>query len=295
LSVSLVRDERGQEPYFISQVQDITERKRVENEIKDLSGQMERQNKELIAINKELESFSYSVSHDLRAPLRAIDGFSLALLEDCDHKLDPAEKEHLQRVRGATASMGRLIDDMLNLARTARYELVRRKVDLSALAREIASALRETHPERGATFRIVPNVIVEADRTLLRVVLENLLGNAWKFTSKRPNAEVEFGVESDSKGTIYFVRDNGAGFDMRYSDKLFGVFQRLHDGSEFPGSGVGLATVQRIIHRHGGRIWAESAVGEGATFYFVLDSVGECRALVEAPKGSEVLSEKGTG
>jgi len=295
LSVSLVRDERGQEPYFISQIQDITERKRVENEIKDLSGQMERQNKELIAINKELESFSYSVSHDLRAPLRAIDGFSLALLEDCDHKLDPAEKEHLQRVRGATANMGRLIDDILNLARTARYELVRRKVDLSALAREIASALRETDPERGATFRIVPDVIVEADRTLLRVVLENLLGNAWKFTSKQPNAQVEFGVQSDSKRKVFFVRDNGAGFDMRYSDKLFGVFQRLHDGSEFPGSGVGLATVQRIIHRHGGRIWAESAVGEGATFYFVLDSVGESRALVEVPKGSEVLSEKSTG
>jgi light-regulated signal transduction histidine kinase (bacteriophytochrome) len=191
--------------------------------------------------------------------------------------------------------MGRLIDDMLNLARTARYELVRRKVDLSALAREIASALRETDPERGATFRIVPDVIVEADRTLLRVVLENLLGNAWKFTSKQPNAQVEFGVQSDSERTVYFVRDNGAGFDMRYSDKLFGVFQRLHDGSEFPGSGVGLATVQRIIHRHGGRIWAESAVGEGATFYFVLVTVGESRALVENPKGSEVLSEKSTG
>jgi light-regulated signal transduction histidine kinase (bacteriophytochrome) len=231
---------------------------------------MERQNKELIAINKELESFSYSVSHDLRAPLRAIDGFSLALLEDCDHKLDPAEKEHLQRVRGATASMGRLIDDMLNLARTARYELVRRKVDLSALAREIASALRETHPERGATFRIVPNVIVEADRTLLRVVLENLLGNAWKYTSKRTGARVTFGSREHDGETSFFVRDDGAGFDMTYAHKLFGAFSRLHSSSEFPGSGIGLATVARIVERHGGRVWAQGEVGRGATFSFTL-------------------------
>jgi PAS domain S-box-containing protein len=295
LSVSMVRDERSQELYFISQTQDITERKRVEDEIKDLSAQMERQNTELIEINKELESFSYSVSHDLRAPLRAIDGFSLALLEDCDHKLDPAEKEHLRRVRGATANMGRLIDDMLNLARTARYELVRGKVDLSALAREIVSAFQETEPARGATCVIAPDVIVEGDRTLLRVVLENLLGNAWKFTSKQPDAHIEFGVQSESGRTVYFVRDNGAGFDMRYADKLFGVFQRLHDGREFQGSGVGLATVQRIVHRHGGRIWAGSTVGEGATFYFVLDAGGPSRASVDVPRGSAVLSEKSTG
>jgi light-regulated signal transduction histidine kinase (bacteriophytochrome) len=227
--------------------------------------------------------------------LRAIDGFSLALLEDCDHKLDPAEKEHLRRVRGATANMGRLIDDMLNLARTARYELVRGKVDLSALAREIVSAFQETEPERGATCVIAPDVIVEGDRTLLRVVLENLLGNAWKFTSKQPDAHIEFGVQSESGRTVYFVRDNGAGFDMRYADKLFGVFQRLHDGREFQGSGVGLATVQRIVHRHGGRIWAGSAVGEGATFYFVLDAGGPSRASVDVPRGSAVLSEKSTG
>jgi light-regulated signal transduction histidine kinase (bacteriophytochrome) len=256
---------------------------------------MERQNTELTAINKELESFSYSVSHDLRAPLRAIDGFSSALLEDCDHKLEPAEKEHLRRVRGATANMGRLIDDMLNLARTARYELVRGKIDLSALAREIVSVFQQAEPERRATFTITPDMIVEGDRTLLRVVLENLLGNAWKFTSKQPEAHVEFGVQNQNGSTAYFVRDNGAGFDMRYAAKLFGVFQRLHDGSEFPGSGVGLATVQRIVHRHGGRIWAESVVGEGATFYFVLDAVAESRASVDVPKGSDVLSAKSTG
>jgi PAS domain S-box-containing protein len=270
LSVSLVRDERGQELYFISQIQDITERKRVENEIKDLNGQMERQNTELIAINKELESFSYSVSHDLRAPLRAIDGFSLALLEDCEDRLDLEEKEHLQRIRAATEHMGRLIDDMLNLARTARYELVRGKVDLSALAREILSDFQKAEPERRVTSMIAPDLTVEGDRTLLRVVLENLLGNAWKFTSKRPDARVEHGVRDEGGRAVYFVRDNGAGFDMKYSEKLFGAFQRLHDKSEFPGSGIGLATVQRIIHRHGGQVWAEGAVGHGATFYFML-------------------------
>ena len=293
-SASLVRDELGQDLYFILQIQDITERKRVECEIRDLNWQMERQNTELIAVNRELESFSYSVSHDLRAPLRAIDGFSLALLEDCDHKLEPEEKEHLRRVRGATANMGRLIDDMLNLARTARYELVRGRVELSALAREVVSAIQETEPGRRVTFVIAPDAIVEGDRTLLRLVLENLLGNAWKFSSKKPDARVEFGVHSESGRTVYFVRDNGAGFDMRYADKLFGVFQRLHDGSEFPGSGVGLATVQRIVSRHGGRIWAESAVGEGATFYFVLEAADESRASVDTSRWSKVRSEKST-
>jgi light-regulated signal transduction histidine kinase (bacteriophytochrome) len=218
----------------------------------------------------------------------------LALLEDCDHKLEPEEKDHLRRVRGATANMGRLIDDMLNLARTARYELVRGRVDLSALAREVVSAIQETEPGRRVTFVIAPDAIVEGDRTLLRVVLENLLGNAWKFSSKKRDAHVEFGVRSESGRTVCFVRDNGAGFDMRYADKLFGVFQRLHDGSEFPGSGVGLATVQRIVNRHGGRIWAESAVGEGATFYFVLEAADESRASVDASRGSEVRSEKST-
>ena len=295
LSVSLVRDERGHELYFISQIQDITERKRVEDEIKDLNRQMERQNNELIAINKDLESFSYSVSHDLRAPLRAIDGFSLALLEDCDHKLATEEKEHLQRVRGATAHMGRLIDDMLNLARTARYELVRGRVDLSALAREIATALQEAESNRNVTFVIAPDLIVEGDRTLLRVVLENLLGNAWKFTSRQLNPRIEFGLQSENGATVYYVRDNGAGFDMKYSDKLFGVFQRLHSRNEFPGSGIGLATVQRIVQRHGGRIWAESRVGEGATFYFVVGTSDERRAFGRYPRAREVLSQETRG
>ena len=252
---------------------------------------MERQNTELTVINKELESFSYSVSHDLRAPLRAIDGFSLALLEDCEPKLESEEKEHLRRIRAATGHMGRLIDDMLNLARTARYELVRSMVDLSALAREVFSELQQAETERRVTVMIAPDQVAEGDRTLLRVVLDNLLGNAWKFTSKRPDARIEFGVQAKGTRTIYFVRDNGAGFDMRYSDKLFGVFQRLHTGSEFPGSGIGLATVQRIVHRHGGRVWAESALGEGATFYFEIGG-SESHASADPVSGREALSQK---
>ena len=293
ISLSPLETEEG--VLVSSAIRDITERKRAEDKIRDLNRETERQNIDLIAINKELESFSYSVSHDLRAPLRAIDGFSLALLEDCEHKLELEEKAHLQRVRAATAHMGRLIDDILNLARTARSELVRGKVDLSALAREILSQLQEAEPERRVTFMIAPNLIVEGDRTLLRVMLENLLGNAWKFTSKQPDARVEFGVRSEGRKTVCFVRDNGVGFDMRYADKLFGAFQRLHDGSEFPGSGVGLATVQRIIHRHGGRVWAESSVGEGATFYFVVGAAVDGHASANVPREHEVLSEQRGG
>lgn len=291
LSVSMVRDEANQELYFISQIQDITERKRVEEEINDLNRQMERQNTELTVINKELESFSYSVSHDLRAPLRAIDGFSLALLEDCGHKLKSDEKEHLERVRAAARHMGRLIDDLLNLARTARYELVRSRVDLSALAREVLSELEQAEPERKLTVMIAPDQVAEGDRTLLRVVLDNLIGNAWKFTSKRLDARIEFGIQAKGTRTAYFVRDNGAGFDMRYAGKLFGAFQRLHTESEFPGSGIGLATVQRIIHRHGGRVWAESVLGEGATFYFEIggNESGPSAGFVTRP---EALSQK---
>ena len=260
-----------------SAIRDVTERKRTEDQIRDLNSQLERRNTDLIAINKELESFSYSVSHDLRAPLRSIDGFSLALLEDAQDKLGPEEKEHLRRVRAATARMGQLIDDLLGLARTARRELVSENVNLSRLVQEVVSQLQIAEPERHPTVIIAPDLIVEGDRQLLRVMLENLLGNAWKFTSKRADARIEFGVQQDHQ-PAYFVRDNGAGFDMRYADKLFGAFQRLHDGSEFPGSGVGLASVQRIVNRHGGRIWAESTVGKGATFYFLLATTSEGRA-----------------
>ena len=238
---------------------------------------MERRNTELVAVNKELEAFSYSVSHDLRAPLRAIDGFSLALLEDCQDRLGREERARLQRVRAAAARMGQLIDDMLQLARTARCEMIPQTVDLSHLAQEIAFQLQKSEPKRQASFVIAPGLTVEGDRGLLRIVLENLLANAWKFTSRQPDARVELGSHRHDTQEVYFVRDNGVGFDMRYVDKLFGAFQRLHDVTEFPGTGVGLATVQRIIHRHGGRVWAEGMVGQGATFYFILEATGNGR------------------
>lgn len=229
---------------------------------------------ELEIKNKELEAFSYSVSHDLRAPLRAIAGFSRILADEHQDKLDAEAKELLHNVQEAAGRMGRLIEDLLKLAQTGRHVLDRETIDLSGLAREVVSQLQASEPGRKAVLVIAPNLVAEADRGLLRVVLENLLGNAWKFTSKRPKASIELGAQRQANQTIYFVRDNGAGFDMKYADKLFGAFQRLHDEREFPGTGIGLATVRKIIHRHGGRVWAESEMGQGATFYFVLERTG---------------------
>jgi light-regulated signal transduction histidine kinase (bacteriophytochrome) len=223
---------------------------------------------ELQAANQELEAFSYSVSHDLRGPLRSIDGFSQLLLEDCYDQLDEHGKDYLQRVREACRRMAQLTEDMLTLSRVTRREMRKEAVDLSILARSIATALQQTEPQRQAEFVIAEGLVAIGDPGLLRAALENLLGNAWKFTGKQPQARIEFGRTENP--LIYFVRDDGAGFDMAYANKLFGVFQRLHTDREFLGTGIGLATVQRIIHRHGGRIWAEAAVGEGATFYFTL-------------------------
>ena len=217
-----------------------------------------------------MEAFAYSVSHDLRAPLRSIDGFSQALLEDCADELDTQGKDYLERVRAGCQHMGQLIDDLLNLSRLTRREMHREAVDLSELAERIATRLRQAQAERQVEFVVVNDLIVQGDRTLLQVVLENLLGNAWKFTGTHPRARIEFGVAEVEGQPAYFVRDNGVGFDMAYADKLFGAFQRLHTVEEFPGTGIGLATVQRIVHRHGGRVWAEGAVEQGATFYFTL-------------------------
>lgn len=250
------------------------ERKRVEEE---LERRVAERTTELAASNRELEAFSYSVSHDLRAPLRAIDGFSAALLEEHAEQLDSAGTALLERVRVNTRSMKQLIDALLGLARVTRSEVQRQPIDLTALACELAAKLHEGDPGRSVSFAIADGHLVEGDPLLLRVAMENLLGNAWKYTRKLSEARIEFGRTDDG---VYFVRDNGAGFDMAFEAKLFRAFQRLHPAAEFEGTGIGLATVQRIIHRHGGRIWAEGEVGKGATFFFTLPSMRDRGVVV---------------
>jgi len=263
LDLSLASWKGGAEVAFTGILRDITERKRAEDTQRRYAAQLE-------AANAELDAFAYAVSHDLRAPLRAIDGFGQALLEDYDARLDDAGRGYLQRVRAGTQRMGVLIDDLLRLSRVTRAELHRVAVDLSALAESVAAELKRTAPDRAVEVVITPGVTVEGDPRLLRVVLENLLGNAWKYTGKNACARIEFGVGQRDGKRAYFVRDDGAGFDMTYAAKLFGAFQRLHSSAEFEGTGVGLATVQRIVHRHGGQVWADGALGRGATFYFTL-------------------------
>jgi len=230
---------------------------------------------QLESSNKELEAFSYSVSHDLRAPLRGIDGFSQAVLDDYGDKLDDTGKQYLQRVREASQRMAKLIDAMLNLARLIRAELIFESVDLSAIGRSVVSNLSKADPERQVEIVVADNLRTNADPDLTRVVLENLLGNAWKFSSHEEFARIELGMTYHYSQPVFFVRDNGVGFDMTYADKLFGAFQRLHAMSEFQGIGIGLATVHRIIQRHGGRIWADATVGKGATFFFTLENEGD--------------------
>jgi light-regulated signal transduction histidine kinase (bacteriophytochrome) len=220
--------------------------------------------------NRELESFSYSVSHDLRAPLRSIDGFSQALLEDYGGQLPEDARNFLQKVRSAAQRMAKLIDDLLELSRISRVPMERKSIDVSALAQGIAEELQQAEPGRRVSFQIAPRLDAQGDPQLLRIALQNLMGNAWKFTSKQQQAVIQVGRQNGAEPPPFFVRDNGAGFDMSYAGKLFGAFQRLHAVTEFPGTGIGLATVQRIIHKHGGRVWAESEVDQGATFYFTL-------------------------
>jgi PAS domain S-box-containing protein len=270
LSVGCVRRADRSVDYVLAMLEDITGRKESDEQIRRLNVQLATRAHSLEQANKELESFSYSVSHDLRAPLRSIDGFSRIVLEDCADRLDVESRENLQRVRSASQRMGHLIDDILRLARLTRAELRRTPVDLSALARAVSAELRSTEPKRQVQFIIAPNLVAEADDSLMRAVMENLLGNAWKFTSKQPDAKIEFGCTSTAGVPTYFVRDNGVGFDMQHAAKLFSAFTRLHVDAEFPGSGIGLASVQRIIHRHGGRVWATGEVGKGATCYFTL-------------------------
>lgn len=252
---------------------EIDERQQAEMRSQTLNQGLQQAIMELKAVNRELEAFSYSVSHDLRAPLRSIDGFSQALLEDCTDQLDSTGQDYLRRIRQATQRMGNLIDDLLSLSRVTRSEMHVEPVDMSRLASRLCADLQQTAPERQVEFAIQPGLIAQGDAHLLHIVLENLLSNAWKFTSKKAQAKIEFGAISQKNGALaYFVRDDGTGFDMAYIDKLFGPFQRLHASHEFPGNGIGLATVQRIVYRNGGRVWAEGALERGATFYFTLEA-----------------------
>jgi PAS domain S-box-containing protein len=272
--VSLLPGEKGDASELVALVLDVTERKRAERQVQELNAELEtrvrRRTDQLEAANKELEAFAYSVSHDLRAPLRGIDGWSLALLEDYGGRLDATARKHLDRVRAETQRMGLLIDDLLQLSRVTRSEMNTAVVDLSSIAAGSASRLRELAPERRIEFEIENGVRAVGDERLLEIALNNLLSNAVKFTGPVEHARVEFGSEMSGGEHLYYVRDNGVGFDMAYSKTLFGAFQRLHKAAEFPGTGIGLATVQRIIHRHGGRVWAESERGKGATFYFTI-------------------------
>jgi PAS domain S-box-containing protein len=253
----------GKERVILLAIEDITEKRMLERGVEKARDAAE-------AANAELEAFSYSVSHDLRTPLRSIDGFSQALLEDYGDGLDDTAKSYLSRVRKATQQMGRLIDDLLKLSRVTRSEFRHESVDLSRMVRAIVGRLQEDSTNRTVEVLIQEGVFVEGDSNLLKIALENLVGNAWKFTGKAASPRVEFGTTVREGKTACFVRDNGAGFDMAYVDKLFGAFQRLHTAQEFPGTGIGLATVRRVINRHGGQVWVEAEVGKGATFYFTV-------------------------
>jgi PAS domain S-box-containing protein len=231
---------------------------------------LRRANAEIDAVNRDLESFSYSVAHDLRAPLRSIDGFSLAILEDNAEQLDAEGKSNLARVRTAAQRMAHLIDALLSLANVSRAEVHREDVDLTHLVRGVAQRLRDAEPTRDVELVVLSGLVAHGDAKLLDAIMENLLGNAWKFTSQRPKARIAVGITTRDGQPVYFVRDDGAGFDMAYASKLFGAFQRLHANTDFPGTGIGLATVQRAVRRHGGEIWAEGAVDHGATFFFTL-------------------------
>lgn len=266
--------EEGMPLHFGVIATDLTEQRSSADAIRELNASLERKvaerTAELQATNRELESFSYSVSHDLQAPLRVIDGFSAALQEDYGDKLDAQGKDGLARVRAAAQRMGRLIDDLLRLARLAKAPVTLLPLDVGALAREIARTLKEEAPARQVRWEIEEGLRVHADRGLFEIALKNLIANAWKFTARTAQPVIRVGALEEKGVRTLFVADNGAGFDMAHAERLFAPFQRLHGAEEFPGTGIGLALVQRIVHRHGGRVWAEARPGEGATFFFTL-------------------------
>jgi signal transduction histidine kinase len=250
--------------------QEVAQRTSAQNEISWLNEDLQRRSQALESINRELEAFSYSVSHDLRAPLRHIEGFSRLLMEECGESLDTHAKEYLNRICRASNRMSLLIDDLINLSKVTRGELKRRPVSLTQMAVDIIEEFRDAAPQRQVSIHIAEGMTAWGDPQLLRVMLSNLLGNAWKYTSKNDLAEIEFGCKVENNEKIWFISDNGVGFDMTYAERLFGTFQRLHHANDFEGTGIGLATVQRIIARHDGRVWGEGQIGVGATFFFTL-------------------------
>ncbi len=272
--ISPLKAEDGTITHFIAVKEDVNERKATEERIRSLNAELEQRVQErtqrLSATNKELEAFSYSISHDLRAPLRGINGFAHLMQENCKGCSNLESREHLQRIRQASVRMGDLIDDLLELSRVSRHALKVQRVPISELVQSILGELASAEPERSVTIEVQRGLTVRGDPVLLRAALQNLLGNAWKFTSRQALPRIAFGCPDSPGENIFYVADNGAGFDMKYAGKLFSAFQRLHRPEEFEGTGIGLATVQRIINLHGGRIWAESRPGEGATFYFAL-------------------------
>jgi PAS domain S-box-containing protein len=266
---------RAETPFvFVAIILDITDRKEAERKLHEyqehLEDMVEQRTRNLVAVNRELESFCYSVSHDLRAPLRSIDGFSQALLEDYGNKLEEDAQNYLGRVRSSTQRMGQLIDDLLKLSRVVRSDMNMLKVDLASLARNVETQLRERFPDRNVEFVVADDLCAQGDERLLLTMLENLISNAWKFTANNDPARVELGETEQDGHKVYYIKDNGAGFDEAYVHKLFEPFQRLHSMQEYEGTGVGLATVQRIIRRHGGEVWAEGKIDQGATVFFTL-------------------------
>ena len=259
-------------------------------QVKAQAEELQRLAQELHSMNQELEAFSYSVSHDLRAPLRSIDGFSQVLSEELDGKIDDKSQDYFQRIRAASQKMSELIDDLLSLSRLSRRKMRWETVDLSRMTEDIVAELRRNHPKRDLAVSIQPGLSAQGDGNLLQIALQNLLHNAWKFTGqKEEGATIEFGRMSEGPEPVYFVRDNGVGFDMAFVSKLFGAFQRLHDAREFPGTGVGLAIVQRVMRRHGGRCWAESAPDQGATFFFSVPEVNPESAAAREENPRSIL------